>query len=306
MYRWILGLAACASALTAGDDPRLDLAFKAQVQFDHVELAVTPDLRDTLACVQTQAGLLPVATADELPAVHYHKGFCTLAGATITHRANEFADAAGEFEKTIETWPGRPRHDKNKSPEPLSPAVNVLASLARLNAGWDESTLYREQSQLTTYTQNAACATGMVTPGFCQDVLQAGRVWLGWMALRHDLLNEAAPYFAGSSRTGWPEWVRGRQAFAARQYSEAARLYQQSIEMQKREPASMLGRLGPRADLPAELADLGGALLLAGNRTAAIAALDEAVKDEPSNAHALYLRARTKELSHQMDAALTD
>src|SRR5579871_4700412 len=166
MYRWILVLAASASALTAGDDPRLDLAFKAQVQFDHVELAASPDLRDTLACVQTQAALLPVANADELPAVHYHKGYCTLAGATLTHNTNEFADAAAEFDKVVETWAGRPHKDKNKPVEPLSPAVYVLAALARLNAGFDGAALEKEQVQLSTYAQNAPCTPGMVTPGF--------------------------------------------------------------------------------------------------------------------------------------------
>ncbi len=306
MYRWILVLMS-ASALVAADEQRLALSLKAQMDFDRVQLAAAPDLRDTLACVQTQASLLPVATLDELPVSHYRKGFCTLASATITRNANEFRDAAAEFDKTIEGWDARPRRDKNKPPEPLPPAVSVLAVVASLNAGWDDSSLEQWQAQLTAFTEKAACGPSSLIPeAFCKDALQTGRQWLGWMSLRHERLDDAARYFAGSTGTGWPEWVDGRKAFLARRYADAASLYRQGIDLQKRERTSLLGRLGPRADLPAELTDLGGALLLAGNRTASIAALDEAVKSNPTGARALYLRARAKELSRQTDAAMAD
>lgn len=283
------------------------MVFKAQLAFDRVELAATPDLRNTLACVQMQASLLSIATPDELPVVHYHKGYCTLASATITHTSNEFKDAAAEFGKTVETWAARPRRDKNKPIEPLPPAVSVLAIVANLNAVWDDASLDRAQTQLAALTQTAVCSPSPVmTAVSCTDILHTGHLWLGWMILRHGLLDVAARYFAGSAGTGWPEWVEGRKAFQAHKYAEAAGLYRRAIDLQKQEPTSMLGRLGPRADLPAELTDLGGALLLAGNLTAAIATLDQAVKSNPSEAQALYLRARAEELSRQTDRALGD
>src|ERR1017187_252789 len=128
MYRWTL-LFAGALALSAADDARLALALKAQSEFDRVTLAATPDLRETLACVQTQASLLPLTSPEELPLIHYHKGFCTLAGATVTHNTNEFTEAAAEFDKAIKAWPARARlGDKKKAPEPVPSALYVLSS----------------------------------------------------------------------------------------------------------------------------------------------------------------------------------
>src|SRR5579859_5731942 len=128
MYRWIL-LLACPFLLAADDDQRVALVFKAQVVFDHVSLAATPDLRDTLACSQTQASVLPVALPAELPVVQYHKAYCELAGATITHDSQEFQSAAADFNKTVEAWDAQPRRDKNKPLPPLPSAVYLLATL---------------------------------------------------------------------------------------------------------------------------------------------------------------------------------
>jgi tetratricopeptide (TPR) repeat protein len=46
--------------------------------------------------------------------------------------------------------------------------------------------------------------------------------------------------------------------------------------------------------------------MLAGDLPGAISTLDASLQAEPANAHALFLRARAKELSGQKDAALTD
>ena len=51
---------------------------------------------------------------------------------------------------------------------------------------------------------------------------------------------------------------------------------------------------------------LGGARLLAGDLAGAIATLDASLKADPKIAHALFLRARAKELAGQKDAALAD
>jgi hypothetical protein len=306
MYLWTLVFAG-ALALPAADDPRLVLALKAQSEFDRVELAATPDLRHTVACVQTQASLIPLTSPEELPLIHYRKGFCTLAGAVVTHNANEFTEAAAEFDKAIEGWPARARHGaRNQKPQPVPPALYVLSWVARLEAGWDAPSLERAQAQIASFVEQPACSSSIMPAALCGDVLQVGRLWLGWMALHHDSLDAAAGYFAGSAGTGWPEWVAGRKAFLARGYPEAASQYRQAIGLAKREDTSLTGRLAPRPDLPAELAEFGGAQVLAGNTTAAIATLDEAVKADPANARALYLRGRAKELARQTEAALTD
>ncbi|MBZ5617624.1 MAG: hypothetical protein LAQ69_02645 [Acidobacteriia bacterium] len=307
MHRWILAFAG-ASALLAADDARLALSLKAQSEFDRVALAATPDLRSTIACIQTQASLLAVALPEELPLVHYHKGFCTLASAIVTRNAGEFTEAAAEFDKAIAGWAARAQIlGKNRPPEQLPSGLRVLASIARLEAGLDDPGMDRAQAQIASSVENPVCASSIMPSAFCGELLQTGRQWLGWMALRHDYLDDAARYFAGSAGTGWPEWVTGRQAFLARRYQDAARQYRQAINLAKPDAAASLAdRLGARPDLPAELAELGGALLLAGDSTAAIATLDAAVKADPSSARALYLRARAKEVAGQTEAALTD
>lgn len=292
----------------AADQERLALTLKAQSEFEHVETAGTPDLRNTISCIQSQASVLPVTAPEELPLIHFRKGFCTLAGATITRNANEFTDAAGEFEKAIEGWPARALSGgKNKPPEQLPSALRVLASIARLNAGLDEPGMDRAQAQIASAVENPACASTIMSSAFCNDVMRTGRQWLGWMAVRHDFLADAARYFSGSEGTGWPEWVGGRQAFHDQRYKEAATQYRLAIDLARRDATgSLIDHLGPRHDLPSELAELGGAQFLAGDAAKAIATLDEAAKSDPSNARALYLRARAKEVAGQMDGALAD
>ena len=98
MMRLCVIAALTAATLSAAYEQRLALAIQAQSQFDRVELAAAaPDLRDTIQCTQAQAALLPVALPEELAALHYRKGFCTLAGAAITRNTAQFADAAAEF-----------------------------------------------------------------------------------------------------------------------------------------------------------------------------------------------------------------
>ena len=65
-------------------------------------------------------------------------------------------------------------------------------------------------------------------------------------------------------------------------------------------------RLSPPVDLSAGYTEFGGAQLLAGDATAAITSLNQAVRRDATNARALYLRARAKESAGQQDAAVAD
>jgi tetratricopeptide (TPR) repeat protein len=284
------------------------LTLKAQSDFDRVERAVTPELRDTIACAQTQASLMAVASPEELPLVHYRKGLCTLAGATVTHNSAEFADAAAEFDKAIETWPGRAQmRGKKLPPEPLPSGLRALATITRLQMGMDNAGLERAWKELSAAVNPPVCLSSVMPQAYCEAILKTGHQWLGWMALRQDGLTEAAREFSDATGTGWPEWVAGQQAFRAARYDEAARQYQQAINLARRGPGpSLIDRMGPRPDLPSELIELGGAQLLAGNTAGAITTLDEAVKAVPANARALYLRGRAKELAGQAQGALAD
>ena len=117
--------------------------------------------------------------------------------------------------------------------------------------------------------------------------------------------------FAAAPDSGWSAWVQGRREFAAGRYGAAATQYGDAVSRWKPDlagPASPLccnpsdrGR-----SLPTALADWGGARLLAGDLPGAIVTLDASLQVDSSNAHALFLRARAKELAGRNDAALAD
>jgi len=295
--------------LVAADDQLLALILRGQSDFDRVELAPIPPLTDTTACVQSQAALLPVAAREELPLIHYRKGYCILAGAAISHNSSEFNEAAAEFEKAIEVWPARALA-KNKPPEPVSAALPVLASIARLKAGEDAASLERSRSDISAALANPSCSGTVIPVSVCNAVLQVGGYWLGWMALRRDDLEEAAQDWTNASGSGWPAWIAGRKAFSSRDYKQAAARYAEAIEVWKRarqvSAPAMTTRLSPQPEMGLALMELGSAQLLAGNAPKAIESLDTAIKAMPGNPRAYFLRARARELAGQAAASLAD
>jgi tetratricopeptide (TPR) repeat protein len=310
MYFWTLALLG-ASALLAADEGRLALVMRSQTDFDRVELAAEPPLRDSVQCVQSQAALLPVVSAEEAALVHYRKGYCTLAGALVTRTVGEFADASREFEKSLETWPAaRPRGaTKDKPPDPVSAGLRVLASISRLEAGLDRAAVDRERGALAEALGDPNCPAGVMPVDFCQAVLGAGRRWLGWIALDRDNLPEAARDFAGDGAEPWSAWVAGRLAAQAGRYADAAAAYRKALESwttSRPAPASLVDRLIPEPDLAPAYSDLGSARIQAGDPAAAIASFDEVVKRTPSDARAIYLRGRAKELAGRGEPALAD
>jgi tetratricopeptide (TPR) repeat protein len=305
------------SALLAADDAQVALALKAQTEFDRVELPAIPALRDAEACVQSQAGQLPVTAPEDLSVVHYRKGYCTLAGAALIQDKGGYRAAAEEFEKAIASWPLRQgKAGKKIPPEPVSSGLRVLAAVSRLHAGSGE-VAPAEIAEIAPAVQTAQCSSNVMQTDVCRQVLETGRLWMGWMALRVNNLQEAGTCFAGATATGWPAWVAGRKAFESRTYADAAARYAEAITIWKSRwqspggPAFLSG-LGPRPDLASALTDLGGAQLLSGNTKSAIASLDAAIKAEvaaksgPSEARPLFLRARAHELAGQVDEALAD
>src|SRR5690242_11704306 len=107
MYFWTL-LLATATALYGVDEGRLLLMTQAESAFNRIEGSGTPQLRDATLCVQAQAALVPVTGPEDLSVVHFRKGYCRMAGATISRDPVEFTAAAGEFQRAIEAWAGRP------------------------------------------------------------------------------------------------------------------------------------------------------------------------------------------------------
>jgi len=263
-----------ASSLSAADAERLALARQAQTAFDRVEQASAPPLADAAECAQSQAAMLAVALPTEQTLLHYHKGYCELAAAAITRGADAFVSAAAEL-------------DKGGAP--------VLASIARLRAGQ------------AVEARSIVAGVSATCPAFCD---QASRLWLGWLALRGQDLNEAAREFAAQPESGWSAWVAGRKAFQGGQYAEAAAQYRQAADTwgrAQRDPwPALAARLAPPPEQTLALTELGAAELLSGHPVEAITTLNAAVQSGPPDARAFYLRARAKELAGQREQALED
>jgi hypothetical protein len=292
-----------AMSVFAADEARLALELKAQTDFERVFLAPAPALHDTNACIQTQASMGPIATPEDLPLVHFRKGYCTLAEATITGESGEFLQAASEFDKATETWAGRnAAFAKKHPPEPLPSIFPVLASISRYKAGKGDG------KEIAAAVAAHTCPANVTPPERCEAILTLGREWLGWSALGRDDLDAAGREFPANSI--WTNWLGGKQAFRDRKYTQAAAAYKRAVEAWESQgrtaDAPLLQRLSPPADLSLGYTELGGAQLLAGDTSAAISSLNQAVRRDATNARALYLRARAKDSAGQPDAAIAD
>lgn len=299
-------------ALQAADPQEVALVLRAQSDFNRVEQAAGPDLPDATRCEQSQAALLALVTPQELTAVHFRKAYCTLNEALVTHRPEDFQEAAGEFDKAIQTWPEHAAAIGRKNgTAPAAPSgIRVLAAIARLKAGVDASGMTRAQQDLSHAVSPAVCSGGLMPASDCQALVETGKAWLGWIDLKHADLFQAGEEFSSLPDSGWRRWAAGESAFHYRNYAEAAQHYGQAVDWWKdREahpPESLAARLLPQPDMAEVLREWGGAQLLSGDESGAITTLNAAVKASTHPARALYLRARAEELAGRKDAGLAD
>ena len=299
------------SFLFAADQRQLALALKAQSDFARVETAQRPRIPDAEICVQSQAAALAVSLPEERSLLYYRKGYCAVAGAAASQDPRQFQGAAEDFDKAIEAWPERARKShKGAPPEPIPSVLRVLAGIARLQAVAGIAVPGGARQEIAAAVETASCNTGLMPAGLCSELLAAGSRWLGWIALRANQLEEASRHFSGVPATGWNEWVQGRRAFDDARFGDAAAHYAAAIEVWKRiwqgEGPTLLEALGPRPQDASALADWGGARMLAGDLAGAILTLDTSILADSASPHALYLRARAKELAGRKDAALAD
>ncbi|PWU12124.1 MAG: hypothetical protein C5B51_01205 [Terriglobia bacterium] len=297
--------------LAAADEQQLALTIRAQSDFDRVEASTAPQIQDTARCIQSQAALLAVAAKPETALVHFRKGYCTLAEATITGNARDYSEAAGEFDRAIEAWPDRTvRNGKNPIPDPVSSGLRVLDLIAKLKAQPEAARPESTRQDLSAAIDPPVCAANLMPINLCEGLIQTGRQWLGWMALRRDDLYEAGKDFAGLPANPWERWIAGRRAFEDRNYKEAAARYREAVDLWKSaahdQMAPLPARLSPQPDMAQIFADFGGAQLLSSDPAAAIASLDASIKADPNRAHSIYLRARARELLGQTEQALAD
>jgi tetratricopeptide (TPR) repeat protein len=291
--RWILFLAAVAAQ---ADDTGLLLALKAQTDFDRVELEPVARVQDTMRCVQSQAQVLPVTRPAELPLIHYRKGYCELLNGD--NRA-----AAGDFAKALADWPTR-------APEPVSAGLQVLSAVARLRAGADPAELGGIRAGLEEAENKSVCLANVMPAARCRDLVQLGRLWLGWMDLRQGNLDAASQRFAAFPQTAWHSWTAARQAMDQHRYDEAVASLRKAVEIWHNEetspPAGIVRVLGPSAQRPDAVFLLGQAEYLAREYKSALSDFGAALKADPGNAQALYLRGRTREALGEAEGAITD
>ena len=304
------------SALRAADELQLALAQRAQTDFDRVERAPGPALPDATRCEQSEAAWLTVAPPTDLAPVHFRKGYCELAAAVITHRADDFLKAAGEFDDAMKAWPEHAvKAVRNRPPQPMPASLRLLAPIARLEAALvtdatrpDASLLKQAAGDISAALDHPICSAELEPMSACNSLLDTGRLWLGWMSLRDDDLDRAAREVSGLTESGWPQWTAGKRAFHDRQYGDAAAQFRQAVGIFDRpqDAASLAARLAPPPDRAQALTEWGGAQLLSGDPPAAIATLDAAIKIAPNPARALFLRARAEELAGRTEPAQAD
>lgn len=309
MRVWALTLLA-SSLVLAADVRQLALGLKAQTDFDRVELAARPPIPDAEACIQSQAAALSVSLPEERSLLFYRKAYCALAEAAATDDRHHAEAALADFDRAIEVWPLRIKITKHTQPEPVAVSLRVFAAIARLNSGTEGAAADAARQELASALDAPTCASNLMSAGRCSDVLATGNEWLGWFALRDNQLDLAARRFGSAPVNGWSAWVQGRREFAAGRYAAAATQYGDAVGRwkpvwQSGKP-TLLQSLGPRPQYADALADWGGARLLAGDLPGAIVTLDASLQVDSSNAHALFLRARAKELAGRNDAALAD
>jgi tetratricopeptide (TPR) repeat protein len=257
----------------AADKEHLAILASAQAAFDQVERVSSPPLADASACVQAQAAMLSVALPAEESELHYRKGFCELAVAAMTHAQSTFADAAAELD----------RGD-----------AAMLAWLARRAGNLPEE---------ANWNPAGSC------PKSCEPLVAVAKLWKGWIAWNAGDVDAAAVQFDAQPNSGWPDYADGMRAFRGGRYKESVARYRQALQIwtqnQEEKEPPLTARLGPPEDIPQLRTDLGGAQILAGDPAGAIATLDRALEAAPG-ARAYFLRARAKELSGQLEAALAD
>jgi tetratricopeptide (TPR) repeat protein len=292
LMRPILLLFLTSLAASAADENLLALALRAQSDFDRVELSATSSLPETLACVQSQAMVLPVTRPTEMSLIYYRKGYCELMGAAVSKEHSGYRDAAHDFEKAIAAWPDRIK--RGQAIPPVSSGLRVLADAAHLLA--DGNTDPRVNHDLEEAVSRPECSATDMPASKCQAALAVGKLWLGWIAGREGRLADAARWFEPFGDTGWPALIAGRQAMTAHQFPQAVAAFQRAVDKFQQTPsAGFANEIGPRPDRADALYRLGSARFETHEYTAAIQNLDEAAKLRPENARAVFVRARARE-----------
>ncbi|MBK9168361.1 MAG: tetratricopeptide repeat protein [Bryobacterales bacterium] len=278
----------------------VDPAQKAHQEFEKVFLSQAPPAADTAACVQAHNALLAMGQNPYRHIFNYRKGFCHLAAALESNQAELFRNAARDFAKAVADWP----------PEDLANAqpLQVLSVIARLEHGRRAAGLPASGKELAAAIEGHACTlSAAMDAATCEQVMAAGRMWLGWLAFRANDLDEAARWLAPLGETAWSEWVASRLRRRAGNPADAIPHLEKAIETWERDGAGDLtARLSPPPDLAEFALETGLAQQGAGRHAEAIRSFAIAERSDPRNSTVLLYRAGSRESLGQDAEALSD
>jgi tetratricopeptide (TPR) repeat protein len=308
----VCALALAATSILLASGQRLTpTVLRAQSDFESVQMAPRPRIQVAQACIQSQAAALALSPPAEQSLLYYREGYCAFAGAAATGDHRQFLDAAAAFDRAIETWPApAPKSTRHAAPEPVPAALRAFAAIARLHAATGAAMPVAARREIAAALESSSGNSYLMPAAFCAALLSAASQWLGWSALLANQLDDAARLFAGPPDSGWSAWVQGRRDFASARYAAAAAQYAAAIDRWRQiwqgEGPTLPQALAPRPQFPPALADWGAARLLAGDLPGAILTLDASIQADSANPHALFLRARAKELAGRTEEALAD
>jgi tetratricopeptide (TPR) repeat protein len=287
------------SAGLASDD--LALVSRAVSDYERVNLAPRPELKDAIACVQSQAALLPITKPEQQHLVHSRKGVCELVAGRLRSSDKEYRDAVADLQQVISKWPAV----SPSGGETVSAGIRVVLAIARFHGSGEEPDLENAARNFEALVARPHCpGTLVMSISECERYVNLGRVWLGWIRLRQGRMAESEAVLQKAPMTLWHQRVAGLNAFDRGRYPEAVWRFERAYAAAPQ--TGIIGLLTPEADRPRMHYEFALARAFAGEPAKALDAVNEAVKGDPKNAQALFLRARLRELAGQSRDAQAD
>jgi tetratricopeptide (TPR) repeat protein len=180
--------------------------------------------------------------------------------------------------------------------------LRVLSDTAHLLA--DGNSDPRVSQDLEDAVNQPACAALDMPVTRCEALINVGRLWLGWIAMREARLADAGQWFSTFPNSGWPALIEGRRAMEVRQYAQAVGAFRRALENFGHAPnGGWAAAISPHPDEADTWFRLGSAEFEAKDYTSAVTSLERAVKLRPENARAIFERARAREMLGQSGLA---
>lgn len=285
----------------ATDD--LAVLSRAVSDYERVDLSSRPNLKDAIACIQSQAALLPASRPDQQYLAHFRKGVCELVAGRLRSGENtkELKDAVGDFQQAISKWPAV----ATGTTEVVTGALRTALTVARLHASGEQADFESAATDFEAILARPSCpGTLLMSMSACERYVDLGRLWLGWIRYRQGRLSDAERLLERSPNSVWYHRVVALRAFEAERYPDAVWWFEKAVADPA--PAGVLGVLAPAVDTQVLQFDLGRSRLYAGKTAEAMAPLNAAIKTNPQNAQALFLRGRAREMLGEPREAQTD